>query len=72
MRGLRPLSTPSQPNLTEENEIAALGPMTTDDIQSARPSAFSCPSCHGVLFALNGDPAPRYRYRARDEQSRYG
>jgi two-component system chemotaxis response regulator CheB len=49
------------PDVTAENEIAALGPMTTDEIQSARPSGFSCPSCHGVLFELNGDPAPRYR-----------
>jgi two-component system, chemotaxis family, protein-glutamate methylesterase/glutaminase len=54
---------PVDPDVTAEDEIAALGSMTTDEIQSARPSGFSCPSCHGVLFELNGDPAPRYRCR---------
>jgi two-component system chemotaxis response regulator CheB len=49
--------------LAAENEIAALAPVTTDAVQSARSSGFSCPSCHGVLFELDGEPAPRYRCR---------
>lgn len=51
------------PQLDAENEIAALGPVTTDAVHSARPSGFSCPDCQGVLFELDGEPAPRYRCR---------
>ncbi|WP_300011717.1 chemotaxis protein CheB [Pseudonocardia sp.] len=36
---------------------------TTDEFAHARPSEFSCPHCHGVLFALPGGPAPRFRCR---------
>jgi two-component system chemotaxis response regulator CheB len=53
----------ANPQLAAENEIAALGPLTTDAVLSARPSGFSCPSCEGVLFTLDGEPAPRYRCR---------
>jgi two-component system chemotaxis response regulator CheB len=55
----------SGPNaqLAAENEIAALEPLTTDAMQSARSSGFSCPSCHGVLFELDGEPVPRFRCR---------
>jgi two-component system chemotaxis response regulator CheB len=50
--------------LLAENEIAALGvPTTTDAMHSAQPSEFSCPNCQGVLFELDGEPAPRYRCR---------
>src|SRR5262245_8910682 len=37
--------------------------MTTDEMDLARPSGLSCPSCQGVLFELDGEPAPRYRCR---------
>jgi two-component system chemotaxis response regulator CheB len=55
----------SHPNpiLAAENNIAAMAPITTDQVQSARPSGFSCPSCQGALFELDGEPAPRYRCR---------
>lgn len=62
--GAAPLRhNPVNPDLAVENEIAALGPMTTDEMRSARPSGFSCPSCHGVLFEVDSEPAPRYRCR---------
>lgn len=49
--------------LAAEDRIAALGAVTTDTVRSARPSGLSCPSCQGVLFELDGEPAPRYRCR---------
>lgn len=54
---------PQDPQLAAEDEIAAMGPVTTDELRSARPSGFTCPSCQGVLFELDGEPAPRYRCR---------
>lgn len=62
--GAPPLTLPpADPQLGAEDAIAELGPHTTDAVPSARPSGFSCPSCHGVLFELDGEPAPRYRCR---------
>jgi two-component system chemotaxis response regulator CheB len=62
--GAAPIApNPVNPHLAAENEIATLGPITTDEMLSARPSGFSCPSCSGVLFELDGEPAPRYRCR---------
>lgn len=56
---------PLDPQLAAEDEAAALGPMTTtEEVPSARPSGLSCPSCQGVLFELDGEPAPRYRCRS--------
>lgn len=49
--------------LATETNVAATGRPTTDELPQARPSAFSCPSCHGVLFELPGHPAPRFRCR---------
>ena len=49
--------------LAAENKIATLESMTTEVGLSGRPSEFACPSCHGALFELNGEPAPRYRCR---------
>lgn len=46
-----------------EDEIAALRSPATDAMPASRPSGFSCPSCQGVLFELDGEPAPRYRCR---------
>lgn len=63
-QGAPPLDQPHpDPQLAGEDEIAALGTVTTDAVLSARPSGFSCPSCQGVLFELAGEPAPRYRCR---------
>jgi two-component system, chemotaxis family, protein-glutamate methylesterase/glutaminase len=62
--GALPLEAPyPAPQLAAEDEIAALSSVTTESILSARPSGFSCPSCQGVLFELDGEPAPRYRCR---------
>lgn len=54
--------------LAAENAMASLGPITTDMVPSARPSGLSCPSCQGVLFEIEGEPAPRYRCRVGHEQ----
>jgi two-component system, chemotaxis family, protein-glutamate methylesterase/glutaminase len=63
--GAPPIDKPHpNPNLAGENEIAAMGAVTTEEeMQPAHPSGFSCPSCQGVLFELDGEPAPRYRCR---------
>jgi two-component system chemotaxis response regulator CheB len=44
--------------LHAEAHIAATGVPTTDALEDATPSPFSCPNCHGVLFEL---PGPRFR-----------
>jgi two-component system, chemotaxis family, protein-glutamate methylesterase/glutaminase len=49
--------------LVAETRIAANGVPTTDTLEDAVPSPFSCPGCHGVLFELPGAPAPRFRCR---------
>lgn len=49
--------------LRQEVESAATGLPTTDEIDGARPSPFSCPSCRGVLFEMPHGPAPRFRCR---------
>jgi two-component system, chemotaxis family, protein-glutamate methylesterase/glutaminase len=49
--------------LRAETRIAATGVPTTDTLAGATPSAFSCPSCNGVLFELPGSPGPRFRCR---------
>lgn len=62
--GAPPIENPHpNPGLAAENEIAAMGSVTADEMQSSRPSGFSCPSCQGVLFEIDGEPAPRYRCR---------
>jgi two-component system chemotaxis response regulator CheB len=62
--GAAPIEQPRpNPDVAAENEIATLSSLTTDEMRSAHPSGFSCPSCQGVLFDVNGDPAPRYRCR---------
>src|SRR5262249_27809978 len=65
VREIPPHGNPSStdPQLAAETEIAALALLATDALLSARPSGFSCPSCQGVLFELDGEPAPRYRCR---------
>jgi len=49
--------------LRAETRIAATGVPTTDTLEDAAPSPFSCPNCQGVLFELPGAPAPRFRCR---------
>ncbi|MBV9012143.1 MAG: chemotaxis protein CheB [Pseudonocardiales bacterium] len=62
--GAPPLPLPHpDPQLAAEDETAALRAMTSEAVPSARPSGLSCPSCQGVLFELDGEPAPRYRCR---------
>lgn len=63
-QGAAPIThNPVNPHLAAENEITMLEHKTTDELQAARPLSFSCPSCGGVLFELNGKPAPRFRCR---------
>jgi two-component system, chemotaxis family, protein-glutamate methylesterase/glutaminase len=63
--GAPPLHRLGEPDgqLAAENKIAMFEAMTTETVLSRRPSGFACPSCHGVLFELDGEPAPRYRCR---------
>jgi two-component system chemotaxis response regulator CheB len=63
--GASPLPQPNEPDgqLAAENKIATLESITTKLGLSGRPSEFACPSCHGVLFELHGEPVPRYRCR---------
>jgi two-component system, chemotaxis family, protein-glutamate methylesterase/glutaminase len=49
--------------LRAETRIAAAGLPTTETLEAAAPSPYSCPSCSGVLFELPGAPAPRFRCR---------
>ena len=46
-----------------EVEIARTGLPTTEGVPGARPSPFSCPQCHGVLFEVPGAPSPHMRCR---------
>lgn len=48
--------------LTAETEMAQFSPMTTDEL-GAWPAGLACPSCHGALFDLAGEPVPRFRCR---------
>jgi two-component system, chemotaxis family, protein-glutamate methylesterase/glutaminase len=62
--GAPPLARPHpNPQLATEDGIAVLARARGGSVPSARPSEFSCPDCHGVLFELDGEPAPRYRCR---------
>ena len=57
-----PANTEPAPDdlLAAETAIAELA-AATDDRQRTRPTRLSCPSCHGVMFQLEGVPSPRYR-----------
>jgi two-component system, chemotaxis family, protein-glutamate methylesterase/glutaminase len=55
--------TPSEEQLANlETAMANMADLTTDELRS-RPSGLACPSCHGGLFELPGEPTPRYRCR---------
>lgn len=49
--------------LETETRIAEMDPITTPSLPDAHPSGLSCPTCHGVLYELDGQPAPRFRCR---------
>jgi two-component system chemotaxis response regulator CheB len=55
-------SEPAEPDeLTElETAMANLDDLTTESLPGT-PAGFACPSCHGGLFEVPGEPAPRYR-----------
>jgi two-component system chemotaxis response regulator CheB len=60
--GWAPGSTGESDLLARETAIAAMADLITDET-NADPSGFGCPSCHGALFEIPGEPAPRFRCR---------
>jgi two-component system chemotaxis response regulator CheB len=46
--------------LALETSMANLEDLTTEQMPG-HPSGLACPTCHGGLFELPGEPAPRYR-----------
>jgi len=48
--------------LIAETDMADMAPIGADEL-SIRPAGLGCPACHGALFELPGEPAPRYRCR---------
>ena len=50
------------PQLDEEAAMAEMSADPTPDYLT-NPAGFGCPTCNGSLFALGGDPVPRYRCR---------
>jgi two-component system chemotaxis response regulator CheB len=48
--------------LARETAIAIMADVTIDE-SNARPAGFGCPHCHGALFEIPGEPAPRFRCR---------
>lgn len=57
-----PAMPPVDPLLAAETVMAEMEPLTTDQLPG-QPAGFGCPSCHGGLFELRGEPVPRYRCR---------
>ncbi|HET8660695.1 MAG TPA: chemotaxis protein CheB [Micromonosporaceae bacterium] len=53
---------PGENLLILETAMANMEDLTTDEL-SVQPSGLACPSCHGGLFELPGEPAPRFRCR---------
>jgi two-component system chemotaxis response regulator CheB len=47
--------------LNAEAAMAQMEPVTADKI--GRPAGLGCPTCHGALFELDGEPSPRFRCR---------
>jgi two-component system chemotaxis response regulator CheB len=48
--------------LTLETAMAELDDLTSDELPG-HAAGLGCPSCHGALFELPGQPTPRYRCR---------
>jgi two-component system chemotaxis response regulator CheB len=61
VRGPRPVDAQFDEELDEE--IAVTEFADPDPTYLQHPAGFGCPSCHGALFALDGEPVPRYRCR---------
>jgi two-component system, chemotaxis family, protein-glutamate methylesterase/glutaminase len=56
-----PKPSPAARELAEmETAMANLEELTTEQLP-AEPSGLACPTCHGGLFQLPGEPSPRYR-----------
>ncbi|GIJ44542.1 chemotaxis protein CheB [Virgisporangium aliadipatigenens] len=51
---------PADDALAMETAIAELQDMTSAELPGT-PAGFACPTCHGGLFELAGEPSPRYR-----------
>jgi two-component system chemotaxis response regulator CheB len=45
---------------TLETAMANMANLTSD-VMALGPAGLACPSCHGALFELPGEPTPRYR-----------
>jgi two-component system, chemotaxis family, protein-glutamate methylesterase/glutaminase len=66
VRGRRVDPPPEQPNspvpdlVALETAMADLEDLTTGELP-AEPAGLACPTCHGALFQMPGDPSPRYR-----------
>lgn len=54
---------PVSPLLTTEDDIAALDADALETPRAGRPSGFSCPDCHGVLWEVQEGDLVRYRCR---------
>jgi two-component system, chemotaxis family, protein-glutamate methylesterase/glutaminase len=55
-------AAPDDRLMTLETAMANMDDLTTDELPG-QPSGLACPSCHGGLFELPGEPTPRYRCR---------
>jgi two-component system, chemotaxis family, protein-glutamate methylesterase/glutaminase len=55
-------SAPVDALLIAETDMADMAPIGADEF-SIGPAGLGCPACHGALFELPGEPAPRYRCR---------
>ncbi|MCE3555378.1 chemotaxis protein CheB [Pseudonocardia sp. RS11V-5] len=54
---------PTDPLAAEEADVADAVPGLAPQVELGEPSPLSCPDCDGVLFLLDGAPAPRFRCR---------
>jgi two-component system chemotaxis response regulator CheB len=59
------IGSPLPPDLADklvsmETDLVEMVDMTSEALPG-RPAGLACPSCHGGLFEVPGEPAPRYR-----------
>jgi two-component system chemotaxis response regulator CheB len=54
------LSEAAEELMAQEAAMANLDNLTTEDM-AGTPSGLACPTCHGGLFELPGEPTPRFR-----------
>jgi two-component system, chemotaxis family, protein-glutamate methylesterase/glutaminase len=57
-----PSEPPDQRPVALETAMAKMEELTTEEPPTG-PSDLACPSCHGALFELPGQPGPRFRFR---------